>query len=159
MHQQAGLVHHLDRHALPAEMFLQRVAFARRIADAELELRRRLKAAVGEIAARFRARARRERCLEKFRGEFDNVMQRLAAVFLLPPPRAVIFGSGMPACAASRSTASGKVSPSTSIRKSKMLPFLPEEKSNHACFWSLTKNEAVFSLLKGDSPFHSARPA
>ena len=36
-----------------------------------------------------------------------------------------------------------------------MLPFLPEEKSNHACFWSLTKNEAVFSLLKGDSPFHS----
>ena len=39
-----------------------------------------------------------------------------------------------------------------------MLPFLPEEKSNHAIFWSLTKNDGVFSLLKGDSPFHS-RPA
>ena len=39
-----------------------------------------------------------------------------------------------------------------------MLPFLPEEKSNHAIFWSLTKNDGVFSLLNGDSPFHS-RPA
>ncbi len=39
-----------------------------------------------------------------------------------------------------------------------MLPFLPEEKSNHIAFWSLTKNDGVFSLLKGDSPFHS-RPA
>ena len=39
-----------------------------------------------------------------------------------------------------------------------MLPFLPEEKSNHAIFWSLTKNEGVFSLLKGESPLHS-RPA
>ena len=36
-----------------------------------------------------------------------------------------------------------------------MLPFLPEEKSNHAIFWSLTKNDGVFSWLKGDSPFHS----
>src|ERR1700734_1439882 len=48
--------------------------------------------------------------------------------------------------------------PSVSIRKSKMLPFLPEEKSNHIAFWSLTKNDGVFSWLKGDSPFHS-RPA
>src|SRR5262245_56593965 len=39
-----------------------------------------------------------------------------------------------------------------------MLPFLPEEKSNHIDFWSLTKNEGVRSLLKGDSPLHS-RPA
>src|SRR5262249_1650655 len=50
------------------------------------------------------------------------------------------------------------LSPSVSIRKSKMLPFLPEEKSNHIDFWSLTKNEGVRSLLKGDSPLHS-RPA
>ena len=64
----------------------------------------------------------------------------------------------MPACCASRSTASGNESPSVCITKSKILPFLPEEKSNHAIFWSLTKNEGVFSLLKGDSPFHS-RPA
>ena len=68
------------------------------------------------------------------------------------------WGSAMPACAASRSTASGKLSPSVIITKSKMLPFLPEEKSNQAIFWSLTKNEGVFSLLKGESPFHS-RPA
>ena len=59
---------------------------------------------------------------------------------------------------ASRSTASGNVTPSVCITKSKMLPFLPDEKSNHAAFWSFTKNEAVFSLLNGESPFHS-RPA
>ncbi len=39
-----------------------------------------------------------------------------------------------------------------------MLPFLPEEKSNHAIFWSLTKNDGVFSWLNGERPFHS-RPA
>ena len=44
------------------------------------------------------------------------------------------------------------------MTKSKMLPFLPEEKSNHAPFWSLTKKDGVFSGLKGESPFHS-RPA
>ena len=41
------------------------------------------------------------------------------------------------------------------MTKSKIEPFLPEEKSNHACFWSFTKNDGVFSLLKGDRPFHS----
>ena len=61
----------------------------------------------------------------------------------------------MPACAASRSTVSGNDSPSVSITKSKMVPFLPDEKSNQAIFWSLTKNEGVFSLLKGESPAHS----
>ncbi len=44
------------------------------------------------------------------------------------------------------------------MTKSKMLPFLPEEKSNQAIFWSLTKNEGVFSEPNGDRPFHS-RPA
>src|SRR5215813_9453801 len=39
-----------------------------------------------------------------------------------------------------------------------MLPFLPEEKSNQACFWSFTKKDGVFSLLKGDRPLNS-RPA
>src|SRR5436190_1799990 len=68
------------------------------------------------------------------------------------------LGSGMPASEASRSTASGNERPSVSIRKSKIEPFLPEEKSNHACFWSFTKKDGVFSLLKGESPFHS-RPA
>ena len=59
---------------------------------------------------------------------------------------------------ASRSTASGKFTPSVCITKSKMLPFLPEEKSNQAAFWSFTKKDGVFSLLNGESPFHS-RPA
>src|SRR5262249_43746822 len=36
-----------------------------------------------------------------------------------------------------------------------MLPFLPEEKSNQACFWSFTKKDGVFSLLNGDSPLNS----
>src|SRR5881394_2257108 len=67
-------------------------------------------------------------------------------------------GNGTPAMEASRSTASGKFTPSVIITKSKMLPFLPDEKSNHAAFWSFTKNDGVFSLLKGESPFHS-RPA
>src|SRR4029453_751679 len=57
-----------------------------------------------------------------------------------------------------RSTASGKESPSVIIKKSKIVPFLCDEKSNQAIFWSLTKNEGVFSWLNGDSPFHS-RPA
>src|SRR3954471_10924195 len=69
-----------------------------------------------------------------------------------------IVGRGRPASPASRSTASGKLSPSVIITKSKMLPFLPEEKSNHAIFWSLTKNEGVFSWLNGERPLHS-RPA
>ena len=69
-----------------------------------------------------------------------------------------IFGSGTPAICARRSTASGKLTPSDSMTKSKMLPFLPEEKSNQACFWSLTKKDGVFSLLNGDRPLNS-RPA
>ena len=41
------------------------------------------------------------------------------------------------------------------MTKSKIAPFLPEEKSNQACFWSLTKKDGVFSLLNGDRPFNS----
>src|SRR5262245_47258187 len=64
----------------------------------------------------------------------------------------------MPASSASRSTASGKLKPSVSITNLKMSPFWPEEKSNHEPLWSLTKNEGVFSCLKGDRPL-SSRPA
>ena len=67
-------------------------------------------------------------------------------------------GISSPASPASRSTASGKDRPSVRMTKSKMLPLLPEEKSNQAIFWSLTKKDGLFSALKGDSPFHS-RPA
>ena len=52
----------------------------------------------------------------------------------------------------------GKERPSVSITKSKMLPFLPAEKSNQRPFWSLTKKDGVFSGVKGERPRHS-RPS
>jgi hypothetical protein len=35
------------------------------------------------------------------------------------------------------------------MTKSKIEPFLPEEKSNHACFWSLTKTRRGLLLVEG----------
>src|SRR6476469_4849475 len=64
----------------------------------------------------------------------------------------------MPAIEASRSTASGNDTPSVFMTKSKMFPFKPDEKSNQACFSSLTKKDGVFSCWNGDSPLNS-RPA
>ena len=80
--QKARFDHVLDRNALRAEMLLQRKAFARRIADPELQLRRRRNRAVAEIAARFGAIARGERIGEEFRGEFHHVVERLAALLV-----------------------------------------------------------------------------
>src|SRR5208337_5206444 len=60
-----------------------------------------------------------------------------------------------PAIPASRSTASGKLKPSVSLTKVKMSPCLPDEKSWKKPFWSLTKNEGVFSTLNGERPAHS----
>jgi len=68
--------------------------------------------AIEQIAAAARAGARIERCFEEFGRKLGDLMQCLAA-----------------ARCASRSTASGKLTPSVSMRKSKMLPFLPEEES------------------------------
>ena len=76
--QQPGLDHVLDRDAVRAEMLLEREALGRRIAEPELELRRRIEPAVGEIAARLGAVSRRERVLEEFRRKLHHVMQRLA---------------------------------------------------------------------------------
>src|SRR3954447_10845795 len=64
----------------------------------------------------------------------------------------------MPAIAASRSTASGKLTPSVSMTNLKASPCFPEEKSWKKPFWSLTKKDGVFSALKGDRPRHS-RPS
>src|SRR5205814_4148908 len=61
----------------------------------------------------------------------------------------------MPAMEASRSTASGNDTPSVFITKSKMFPFKPDEKSNQACFSSLTKKDGDFSCWNGDSPLNS----
>src|SRR5450631_261807 len=54
-----------------------------------------------------------------------------------------LLSRASPASRARRSTASGNESPSVSITKSKILPFLPAEKSNQAIFWSLTKKDGV----------------
>src|SRR5262249_22647589 len=61
-----------------AEMLLEREALGWGIAEAELDLRRRIKSAVGEIATRLGARARSERRLEEFRRQLDDVVERLA---------------------------------------------------------------------------------
>jgi hypothetical protein len=77
-HQQARLDHVLGRNPLGAEMLLQGEALGRRVADAKLQLRLRLDAAVGEIAACLGAGAGRERRLEELRRELDHVVQGLA---------------------------------------------------------------------------------
>ena len=63
-------------------MLLQRKAFARRIAQTKLQLRRRRNRAVGEIAARFGAMARGQRVGEEFCGEIHHVVERLAALLV-----------------------------------------------------------------------------
>ncbi len=55
--EEARLHHVLDRHLGGAEMLLERVLLVRRVAEPELDLRRRCNAAIGEIAAAARAGA------------------------------------------------------------------------------------------------------
>jgi len=81
-HQKPGLDHVLDRNALRAEMLFQRKPFARRIADAELQLHRRRNRAVGEIAARLGAMARGQGVGKEFCSELHHVVQRLAALLV-----------------------------------------------------------------------------
>src|SRR5215813_15455260 len=59
-------------------MLFEREALGWGIAEAELDLRRRVEPAVGEIAARLGARARGQRRLEEFRRQLDDVVERLA---------------------------------------------------------------------------------
>src|SRR6185503_11941410 len=148
--QEAGLDHVLDRDIVRAEMLLERETLAWRVAEAKLELRCRIEPTVGEIAARLGAVARRERVLEEFRRKLHYVLRRASRA----SSSCETLGSGTPAICARRSTASGKLTPSDSITKSKMLPFLPEEKSKQAFFWSFTKKDGVFSLLNGDRPLN-----
>ena len=76
---------------------------------------------------------------------------RLARFFSSAASASLRRGMARPAMPASRSTASGKLRPSVSIRKAKMSPCLPDEKSWKKPFWSLTKNEGVFSEVNGES--------
>ena len=71
-----GFRHVLDRDFRCAEMLLERVLLARRIAEAEFELRRGMQTAVEQIAAAAGAMTRRQRCFEKFRGKLDDVVHR-----------------------------------------------------------------------------------
>ena len=64
-------------------MLLQRVTLIRRVAHAELELRRAVEPPVGEIAARLGAQPRSERRLEKLCRNLHHVMQRLAFLLAL----------------------------------------------------------------------------
>ena len=150
-----GLDHVLDRNAVRAEMLLQRETLARRIAEAELELRCGIEPAVGEIAARLGAVARRRACPGRISPQAPSRRAASCAARRAPRPRA------RPSAAARRPSAPGaRPLPESSrlrvsITKSKMLPFLPEEKSNQACFWSFTKKDGVFSLLNGDRPLNS----
>ena len=137
-------------------MFLEREALAGRIAEAEFQLRCRIEAAVGEIAARLGARARGQRRLEKFGRQLHDVVQRLAPRIALPRPRCETFGSGTPASCASRSTASGKLTPSVSITKSKMLPFLPEEKSWNQAFLIVDEERRRLLLVERRQPLEFA---
>src|SRR5271165_938673 len=84
-----------------------------------------------------------------------STSRRLARLFSCSASAPLCRGIGTPAIVASRSTASGKLRPSVSIRNAKTSPCLPDEKSWKNPFWSLTKKEGVFSALKGESPAHS----
>ena len=79
--QQARLHHVLGGNAVGAQMLLQRVALARRVAEAEFHLRGGIEAAVGEIAARLGAGLGGERGFEEFRRQLHDVVQRFAAGF------------------------------------------------------------------------------
>ena len=76
--QQTSLDHVFGGDAVRAEMLLQRETLARGIAQPELELRRRIKPAIGQIAARLRTGACGQRVLKEFRREFHHIVQRLA---------------------------------------------------------------------------------
>ncbi len=80
-HQQARRNHVLDRNALLAEVLLERKALVRCVADAKLELRCRIEAAVGEITARPGAEAPGECRLKELCREFHHIVQGAAALF------------------------------------------------------------------------------
>ena len=69
--------------ALRAQIFFQGKALRRRIAQAELQPRRRRYRAVGKIAARLGAMARGQRIGEEFGSQFHHVVERLAALLVL----------------------------------------------------------------------------
>ena len=158
MNQEPRFDHRLDRSIGPGQMIAQRMPLIRGITDAELGDAPRRDLSIREIGAGPSATRTGEPGLEE-RGRLLQHFVKTGALFLVFRRSRACAGAGCkPASVARRSTASRKLRPSVAITKSKMLPFLPDEKSNQAILPSLTKKEGVFSALNGDSPRHS-RPA
>jgi hypothetical protein len=76
MDEQPGLDHRVDRGAASGEMITQGVFLVRRVAEAEVLLDRRRQAAIGQIAARFRAGAILQLRLEPERRQLQHVAKR-----------------------------------------------------------------------------------
>ena len=158
MDEQARLDHLLGADALGGERVAQRKALGERIPERKALLHRGRR---GRGRRDSRALWRRSAAAGSPRtGAPPCAMtsMRLARFFSSAASASLKRGMARPAMPASRSTASGKLRPSVSIRKAKMSPCLPDEKSWKKPFWSLTKNDGVFSEVKGESAAHS-RPA
>jgi hypothetical protein len=96
-----------------------------RIADAKQFLRLRRDRPICEIAARLGAGAKPCSCsMKKLRGQLHHLVQRGLRRCLARSASGVTVGIASPAIAASRSTASGKVTPSVSMTKSKIVAVL-----------------------------------
>ena len=114
--QQPGLDHLLRVDALGGERVAQARTFRRGEAEPEGALRRRVEAAVGEIAARAGAGRLVEPALENLGGQRQHVVQAGARFLSRARFRRRGAAGRAPASRASRSTASGKLRPSVSTR-------------------------------------------
>ena len=128
VNKQAGLDHLIGADALGGQRVAQREALGRGVAERKALLRRGSEPAIGEIAARLRADRLVQIGLEDA-AAIASTSRRVARFVSCSASAPLWRGIGTPAIAASRSTASGKLRPSVSIRKVKMSPCLPDEKS------------------------------
>ena len=158
MDEQPRFDHRLGAYALRGQRVAQREALGRGVAEPEALLHRGAEAAIGEIAARSRADRRLQVGFEQARRHRPRRRAGSGASFLPPPPPGSPAASAGRPCRRAARPLPGSVRPSVSIRKAKASPCLPDEKSWKKPFWSLTKNEGVFSAVKGERPRHS-RPS
>ena len=155
---QAGLDHVLDRDFGGAEMLLERVLLGRRIAEAEFELRRRGEAAVGEIAAAAGAVSRRQRRSRRTSRPFRRCRAASCGALRALPLRAISTGSGTPAISGQPFDRFRKAHALGLHQKVENVAVLARGEVEPNRLLVIDVNDGVFSLLNGDSPFHS-RPA
>ena len=138
-----------------AQMLLEGEALRSRIAEAELELGRRIEAAIGQVAAApWRRRGPRASPRRTWRRARARHAASCGAARARPPrgsPPAAPCRPARPAAPPPPGTTALR----SSSRNRRCCRSCRDEKSNQAIFWSLTKKEGVFSLLKGESPLHS----